>query len=70
MRCCPLSIPWWALMWDSASFATLSTGEQIANPRFFRTDEKALAHGQSPAVQAGDVLACLEEAQEGCGACP
>ncbi len=26
-----------------ASFATLSTGEQIATPRFFRTDEKALA---------------------------
>jgi putative transposase len=28
------------------SFATLSTGEQIANPRFFRTDEKALAKAQ------------------------
>ncbi len=27
-------------------FATLSTGEQIANPRFFRTDEKALAKAQ------------------------
>ncbi len=26
-----------------ASFATLSTGEQIANPRFFRKDENALA---------------------------
>lgn len=25
------------------TFATLSTGEKIANPRFFRTDEKALA---------------------------
>lgn len=29
-----------------ASFATLSTGEQVANPRFFRTDEKALAKAQ------------------------
>jgi putative transposase len=28
------------------SFATLSTGESIANPRFFRTDEKALAKAQ------------------------
>jgi putative transposase len=27
-------------------FATLSTGEQIANPRFFRTDEQALAKAQ------------------------
>jgi len=27
-------------------FATLSTGEQIVNPRFFRTDEKALAKAQ------------------------
>ncbi|MBA3241873.1 MAG: IS200/IS605 family element transposase accessory protein TnpB [Acidobacteria bacterium] len=27
-------------------FATLSTGEQIANPRFFRMDEKALAKAQ------------------------
>jgi putative transposase len=29
-----------------ASFATLSTGEQIANPRFFRRDEKDLARAQ------------------------
>ena len=29
-----------------ASFATLSTGESISNPRFFRTDEKALAKAQ------------------------
>src|SRR5579862_2319766 len=28
------------------TFATLSTGEQIANPRFFRTDEKALGKAQ------------------------
>jgi len=28
------------------SFATLSTGEKIENPRFFRTDEKALAKAQ------------------------
>ena len=28
------------------SFATLSTGEQIANPRFFRTEEKKLAKVQ------------------------
>ena len=28
------------------SFATLSTGEQIANPRFLRTDEKSLAKAQ------------------------
>jgi len=27
-------------------FATLSNGEQIANPRFFRTDEKALGRAQ------------------------
>src|SRR5215210_530525 len=29
-----------------AHFATLSNGEQIANPRFFRTDRKALAKAQ------------------------
>jgi putative transposase len=29
-----------------ASFATLSTGEQIANPRFFRRDEQDLARKQ------------------------
>jgi len=36
-------------------FATLSTGEHIANPRFFRTDEKALAKAQRrlSAVQKG-----------------
>ena len=28
------------------SFATLSTGDKIANPRFFRTDERALAKAQ------------------------
>lgn len=28
------------------TFATLSTGEEIANPRFFRTEEKALANVQ------------------------
>jgi len=28
------------------TFATLSTGEEIANPRFFRKEEKALAHVQ------------------------
>jgi putative transposase len=28
------------------SFATLSTGEKIPNPRFFKTDEKALAKAQ------------------------
>ena len=28
------------------SFATLSNGEKIENPRFFRTDEKALAKAQ------------------------
>jgi putative transposase len=28
------------------SFATLSTGDKIANPHFFRTDEKALAKAQ------------------------
>lgn len=28
------------------SFATLSTGDKIANPRFFRADEKALAKAQ------------------------
>jgi putative transposase len=30
-----------------ASFATLSNGENIDNPRFFREDEKALAKAQS-----------------------
>ena len=29
-----------------ATFATFSTGEQIANPRFFRSDEQALARAQ------------------------
>ena len=29
-----------------SSFATLSTGEQIENPRFYRADEKALAKAQ------------------------
>lgn len=29
-----------------ASFATMSDGSEIANPRFFRTDEKALAKAQ------------------------
>lgn len=29
-----------------SAFATLSTGKQIDNPRFFRTDEKALAKAQ------------------------
>lgn len=29
-----------------AHFATLSTGEQVSNPRFFRSDEKALAKAQ------------------------
>ena len=28
------------------TFATLSTGEEIANPRFFRAEEKALAKAQ------------------------
>lgn len=28
------------------TFATLSTGEEIANPRFFRKEQKALAHVQ------------------------
>lgn len=28
------------------TFATLSTGEEVANPRFFRTDEKSLAKAQ------------------------
>lgn len=34
-------------------FATLSTGEQIANLRFFRTDEKALAKAQRRLSKAG-----------------
>ncbi len=36
-------------------FATLSTGEQIANPRFFRKDEPALAKAQR----------CLSKAEKG-----
>jgi putative transposase len=35
-----------------ASFATLSTGEKIDNPRFFRTDEKALAKAQRRLAKA------------------
>jgi putative transposase len=35
-----------------ASFATLSTGEQIANPRFFRRDEQDLARKQRRLAQA------------------
>jgi putative transposase len=38
-----------------ASFATLSTGEKIGNPRFFRTDEQALAKAQR----------CLAKAEKG-----
>ncbi len=34
------------------TFATLSTGEQIANPRFFRTDEKALGRVQKKLSKA------------------
>src|SRR5712691_921270 len=34
------------------SFATLSTGETIANPRFFRTEEKALAKAQRRLAKA------------------
>lgn len=34
-------------------FATLSNGEQIANPRFFRRDEKALAKAQRTLSKAG-----------------
>ena len=35
------------------SFATLSNGEKIENPRFFRTDEKALAKAQRKLSKAG-----------------
>ena len=35
------------------SFATLSNGEKIENPRFFRTDEKALAKAQRKFSKAG-----------------
>jgi len=34
------------------SFATLSNGEKIENPRFFRTDEKALAKAQRKLLKA------------------
>lgn len=34
------------------SFATLSTGEKIANPRFFRKDEKELAKAQRKLANA------------------
>lgn len=36
-----------------ASFATLSTGEKIDNPRFFRTDEAKLAKAQRRLSKAG-----------------
>lgn len=35
------------------SFVTLSNGEKIENPRFFRTDEKALAKAQRKLSKAG-----------------
>ena len=35
-----------------AQFATLSSGEQIANPRFFRQEEQALAKAQRKLAQA------------------
>jgi len=35
-----------------SNFATLSTGESIANPRFFRMDEQALAKAQRRLVKA------------------
>jgi putative transposase len=35
-----------------SSFATLSTGEHITNPHFFRTDEKALAKAQRRLAKA------------------
>jgi len=36
------------------SFATLSTGEKIANPRFFREEEKALAKDAEKALEDGE----------------
>ena len=36
------------------SFATLSNGEKIENPRFFRTDEKALAKAQRKLSKNGE----------------
>jgi len=35
-----------------SSFATLNTGQKIANPRFFRTDEKALVKAQRRLAKA------------------
>ncbi len=39
----PVAVPQVGIDVGLSSFATLSTGEQIATPRFFRKDEKALA---------------------------
>src|SRR5437764_945063 len=33
-------------MWGGSAFAYLSTGEEMANPRFFRSEEAALARAQ------------------------
>ena len=48
------------------SFATLSNGEKIENPRFFRTDEKALAKAQRRLSKAekgtpGKIVAHIHE---------
>ena len=38
------------------SFATLSNGEEIANPRFFRKEEKALAKvNRKPGLYESDM---------------
>jgi putative transposase len=52
----PMALPWVesgiGIDVGLSSFATLSTGEQIANPRFFRTDEQALAQAQRRLAKA------------------
>jgi putative transposase len=56
VECEPLILPACALAVGVdvglTSFATLSTGETIANPRFFRTDEQALAKAQRRLAKA------------------
>ena len=46
---CPLAI---GVDVGLTHFATLSTGEHLANPRFFRSDEHALAHAQRRLAKA------------------
>ena len=47
------------------TFATLSTGQEIANPRFFRAEEKALAKVQRRLEQGREGHAGARQASQG-----